>query len=376
MNALPTGFLVLPARGAHDVQTLRRKVRLIATRKLLTTAPPSLAAPLEHMLRQDPEPLLDAIGSPDVLPCLLAGDVGGAIPNLIASMPAASESLLWSGRIDRIAGVAIDPPARRIARIGTRVEIERESGAVEPVPAAQTTFAITPAVHLSITDSNPLQSLEDHPDKSGNTIDLGRRSIEEWIGGLRGAFELIRTALPEWYEELDVSLQRLIPVGYEPERHLSASYREAPGIAYLTLHPDPLTLAEAIIHETQHTKLNLLRWLDEVLVNGETCWTSSPVRPDLRPLIGVLMAVHAFVPVAALHQRLAELGHDIASTSRFSDRRAAVLASNSRGFAILDGQAQPTPAGRRVLDDLHALQAKLEAECGVTASGPQSGGDF
>ena len=76
MNALPTGFLALPQRGSHDVRTLRRKVRLLAARKLLTTAPTSLAAALEHMLRQDPEPLLDAIGSPDVLPCVLAGARG------------------------------------------------------------------------------------------------------------------------------------------------------------------------------------------------------------------------------------------------------------------------------------------------------------
>jgi HEXXH motif-containing protein len=319
MNPLPTGFLVLPARDTHDVRALRRKVRLIAARTLLMTEPT-----FEQSLRQEPEPMLDAIGSPDVLPLLLAGQVDAAIQNLKAPQAA--------------------------------------------------TFAITPSVHLSLTDSNPLQNVEEHPDKTGNAIDLGGRSVDEWIAGLREAFDLIHAALPEWYEELEVSLQRLIPVGYEPERHLSASYREAPGIAYLTLHPDPLTLAEAIIHETQHTKLNLLRWLDDVLTNGETCWTSSPVRPDLRPLIGVLMAVHAFVPVAALHQRLAEIDHPIASTSRFTERRAALLASNGRGFAILDAQAQPTAAGSRLLADLHALQSHLESMCSATAA--HGGGDF
>src|SRR5690606_5269945 len=111
--------------------------------------------------------------------------------------------------------------------------------------------------------------------------------------------------LPELRVEIGANLQRVVPVGCDDKRHFSASYREAPGLVYLSLHPSPLTMAEAIVHETQHAKLNALGWLDPVLHNGHDTWTSSPVRPDLRPLMGVLMAVHAFIPVAALHGALA-----------------------------------------------------------------------
>jgi len=146
-------------------------------------------------------------------------------------------------------------------------------------------------------------------------------------------------------------------VGFEPERHLSASYREAPGIVYLTLPPDPLTLAEAIIHETQHGKLNLLSWLDPVLHNGRTTWTPSPVRPDLRPLMGVLLAAHAFVPVGALHHTLQAADHPIASTERFGRRRAEVRDGNARALAILDDLGEPTRVGQRLLDDLRNLHS-------------------
>ena len=118
-------------------------------------------------------------------------------------------------------------------------------------------------------------------------IDLGGRSPAQWVEALGAALSLVEQALPGWMAELPVSLRRIIPVGWEPERHLSASYREAPGLCYLTLHPDPLTLAEAIVHETQHGKLGVLLHLDPVLHNGRTTWTQSPVRPDLRPLMGV-----------------------------------------------------------------------------------------
>src|SRR5207253_1395186 len=82
-----------------------------------------------------------------------------------------------------------------------------------------------------------------------------------------------------------------------------------PGLHLSVTDTNPLAMAEAIVHGTQHGKLNALTWLDPVLENGHTEWSPSPVRPDLRPLMGVLLAAHAFVPVAALHARLAEQGH-------------------------------------------------------------------
>ena len=120
-----------------------------------------------------------------------------------------------------------------------------------------------------------------------------------------------------------------------------------------------ITLAEAIVHEAQHSKLNLLSWLDAVLVNGRTTWTPSPVRPDLRPLMGVLLAVHAFVPVAALHAGLAAADHPISRTAPFQRRRAEVLASNQRGVAVLKRLAEPTAIGQRLLHELFALHFAL-----------------
>ena len=137
--------------------------------------------------------------------------------------------------------------------------------------------------------------------------------------------------------------------------HLSASYAEAPGLAWLTLHPDPLTMAEAIVHETQHSRLNTLMWLDPVLHNGRREWTTSPVRPDLRPLSGVLLAAHAFVPVAAMHARLDELGHPISRSPHFKRRRAEVLQSNARGLQTVEERGQPTTTGQRIIGGLRAL---------------------
>ena len=193
---------------------------------------------------------------------------------------------------------------------------------------------------------------------NGNALDLGGHPPEAWVSALNEALALVKKALPGWHADLPRSVARIVPVGFGAERHLSASYREAPSQVYMSLHPDPLTLAEAIVHEGQHGKLNRLLWLDPVLENGWSDWAPSPVRPDLRPLLGVLLAVHAFVPVALLHERLAE--HPWPDPQRFVQRRAEVLAGNRNGLEILAERARPTPAGQRLLREIQALQARLE----------------
>jgi HEXXH motif-containing protein len=243
------------------------------------------------------------------------------------------------------------------------LQIELEDG--QPVPlsleaeAHRDAFEPHPKLargQLCLHDTNPLWSLEEHPGKHGNATDLGGKEVGEWQRALDAALALIEVALPSLFAELESTLRRVVPVGYDSQRHLSASYTEAPGLIYMTLHPDPLTLAEAIIHETQHGKLNAVLWHDRVLHNGRSEWTTSPVRDDLRPLMGVLLAVHAFVPVSSLHAALAELDHPISQTNAFRLRRENVLASNADGLRTLYRLGQWTDLGARLRDAMTRMQ--------------------
>ena len=402
MLELPSSFLTLPSASDGSARVLQRKVRLIALRELLTFSAEALGpkagrsvaamqTALQRVLKHNPDAILQAVGSPDVLVPLLAMasglrtplDVAGSMMrSLFASLAcrgvALDEALLWDLPFERLnlhgrGEMALDPPGKSLLVDATGMALEladgrridlisRGSVTESELPIVAREIPVGPAnlgLHLSLYDSNPLSLEEAHPDKDGNAISLGGRDQDEWIEALEGALELIRVALPEWYSELVDTTVRIVPVGYEPEMHLSASYREAPGIVYMTLHPDPLTLAEALVHETQHGKLNLLTWVDPVLHNAYTEWTESPVRPDLRPIMGVLLAVHAFVPVAALHARLAAAGHPIAGTHRFGERRSEVMAGNAGGLAIVNEAAKPTKLGARVIEGLNTLHHRL-----------------
>jgi HEXXH motif-containing protein len=391
---LPEGLLVVPGAGDRRFAGLLRKTRLLALRELLARdasvlpgamrrALPTVQAAVVASARARSTETLEAIGHPDVLPPLLAMQAGvtpaegalrAAVPALLTRLASErgrlEESVLWDVPFDRLPiedrGLArFAPAAQGLVAGPSGVEVRAADGSnvsLRDVASEPTLHTIDGATaHLALHDANPLAMLEDHPEKSGNAIDLGRREPSEWTRALADAIELIRITLPTLHAELALSLSRIVPVGYEPERHLSASYREAPGLVYLTLHPSVLTLAEAIVHETQHGKLNVLSFFDPALTNGRTTWTPSPVRPDLRPLSGVLLAVHAFVPVAALHLRLAELGHPIAATPELAARREQVLAGNERGLRIVRELGEPTAIGREILDALERTHAVTRA---------------
>ncbi len=204
---------------------------------------------------------------------------------------------------------------------------------------------------LCRADDSPLALHEAHPDKDGNRTTLGGRPQSEWIASLRRALAIIEVGLPSLHDELRLALRQIVPVGFHESRHLSASFQENLGTAYMTLHPQDMTMVEAIVHEFSHNKLNALLELDPLLHNAFEPLFSSPVRPDPRPLHGVLLAVHAFVPVAALYRTLQRTEHPESKRPGFDARFHAIMAGNREGLATLE-HAEPTDAGARVLAEL------------------------
>lgn len=380
---LPTGFLALPAEGDTTLATLTRKLRLLALGHLLEAASErharslrAVRAGLARIARsRRRRELVAAVGRIDVLtPALLLGSgmreddalLGFAIPHLLAELSRRCgrhlpETLLWDVSLDTLCigdrVVRWAPPAAGVLADPSGIEVRSASGERLSVDGEVALHPIAGDVALATHDDNPIASLEGHPDKDGNALDLAGRPPTTWCAALAEALHLIEIGLPNLHTEIVSSLQRIVPVGFDDKRHQSASYREAPGLAYLSLHPSSLTLAEAIVHETQHGKLNTLTWFDPVLHNGQETWTSSPVRPDMRPLLGVMMAVHAFVPVAALHHNLQALDHPEARNA--DARYEEALQKNTEGLETLRELARPTKLGRRVLDALEDLHAAI-----------------
>ena len=232
-----------------------------------------------------------------------------------------------------------------------------------PTEPSESFLAIDDGVMLCLADTNPISDFEAHPDKDGNHLDLGDAPATAWVSVLRNALELVGTYLPGIREEMRLILHQIIPVGTDEHQHLSASYREAIGTIYMTMHPQPMTMTEALIHEFQHNKLNALFHLDPVLSNAFWPLYPSPVRPDPRPLHGVLLAAHAFVPVAELYRRMVEDDHPFVSRGNFYTRFAKIIADNDEALSVLNAHAKASEAGAQVLEELnywHAQHLALE----------------
>jgi HEXXH motif-containing protein len=229
-----------------------------------------------------------------------------------------------------------------------------------PRGVARPFHTVDGAIVLAIADDNPLAMLEAHPDKRGNAIDLGGRAIDDWLASLRDAIGRVGRYLPIVREEMELVLQQIVPVGADDEKHLSASYGEAIGTIYLTLHPNAMTMTEAVVHELSHNKLNALLELEPLLENAYSPLFGSPVRPDPRPLHGVLLAVHAFLPVATLYRAMIDADDPLAQREPFRDRLRQIARGNHEGMGVLLENARPTEAGRALLDELARIDASFE----------------
>ncbi len=244
-----------------------------------------------------------------------------------------------------------------------RLDLSTEGIARASKQSSPERFRITHQVHAiaSVTrfatvDYNPIANLEEHPEKRGNPVDLGSRSRDEWIESLTTSFALVERFLPAIHAEMTTLLQQAIPVGYDDHRHLSASYREAIGTIYLTLHPEIMTMTEAVIHEFQHNKLNVSSYSMDFMHNAFHPLYPSPVRPDPRPLWGILLAVHAFLPVAELYRQMRDANHPLASRPGFAERMSDIDLKNHEGMQMLRAHAHFTGEGRALMDDLEELE--------------------
>ncbi len=379
------------SRTARDVLSAALRRLLVDLRELprLAVRDPvrrdleQLSRALAEVQRASPGALVSVLRRVDVgapLRCLRTPDATPmALDDLVASFTASAALELaraealpqpiiqqWlPRRITSSAGrftLQIPATARSIVYASGAVTIRGElgeervrlvdGGALEGPSVRRTFHVVEGDVLLALDDANPLSMVDAHPSKSGNPINLGGRPVEQWLAALRDALARVGRHLPELRGEIDLLVQQFVPVGWDAERHVSASYREAIGTVYLSLHPSAMTMTEAVIHEFQHNKLNALFEIDGVLENAFSPLYESPVRPDPRPLHGVLLAVHAFLPVARLYEQMIEAGAPEAKSESFLARYRAIARINREGAEVVRSNARPTAAGRALLDEI------------------------
>jgi HEXXH motif-containing protein len=161
-----------------------------------------------------------------------------------------------------------------------------------------------------------------YPATEGVAQDIQRR--------LTDCLDLLIDMWPESIPDVASRFRALLPILTPDKRWRSATTSDLPLTIQLTLadREDPLELAEALVHESAHTKLDELQVMTPLLLNGPERIFHHPWRPDPRPLIGVLLGAHAFANVLRLYESaLARGTADVASLLRRVEQGHAEVAS-------------------------------------------------
>ena len=167
---------------------------------------------------------------------------------------------------------------------------------------------------------------------------------EQWCKVLDEAWRLLTRWHPGYAAEIAACLTTIIPLSRELGVFASSSSAAFGGVA-MSPKETSAELAEALVHELQHSKLNAAMDLVVLHRSREDQWYYAPWRDDPRPLVGLLHGIYAFTSVAEFwHGR-----HDFVSPHQMvhGDLAFGLRANQvSRALDVLRRSSELTDLGR------------------------------
>ncbi len=203
---------------------------------------------------------------------------------------------------------------------------------------------------------------------------LDDAAVAVWQHCLDAAWRLLVDRHRPAAETLAAVLSVIVPVEPDPgSGGISATSAEAYGAVAISPTADPVALAVGLLHEAQHSMLNAVLVLFDLVRPGPEAGYS-PWRDDPRPAIGVLHGAYAYQAVTRFWRAEAQgakgRGGSVLAAFEFARWRAAVVAAAAE---LLAGPAL-TPAGRRFTGALRDevagwLADPVDAEAARLAAG-------
>ncbi len=176
---------------------------------------------------------------------------------------------------------------------------------------------VGPSIRLD--DLDPYRDVHGPP-AAGRLDDT---ALAHWRRMLRAAYELLAQYAPGYGAEIAAGLVSIVPLQDRPGGALSSTHGDGFGGFAMTRPQIVPDLAATMVHEFQHSKLNVLeRWAPLCEVGGPARYFA-PWRPDPRPLRALLHGAYAFVAVAQTwHALRAAPEWEQSATRRFAYVRA------------------------------------------------------
>ncbi len=214
---------------------------------------------------------------------------------------------------------------------------------------------------VTLDFQNPDINQSFHPDHRKNQVAITFWTIQphDWRILFEKAFSIVRSVSPGFLAEIDLLIRKIIPFDVSYQVHNSGSYKDAIGhllMSYPTGIDNPeLVLLEAILHEYNHNKLNLILQTERLLFNDYSEKYYSPYRPDARHIHGVYLWVHA---IAGAYWVILNAHVSWILTLDASWKRKALLhiLKNALALRVIDKYALLSPLWREILEDIRSVQ--------------------
>ncbi len=204
---------------------------------------------------------------------------------------------------------------------------------------------------VDLDDLDPYRGSHGHPVADR----LTPAEFARWRALFTDAWRLLVRRHPPRARELTGVVKSLVPViGGTSDEGVSATSRDAFGAIALTCPAHGDTLAETLVHESQHAKLSALLDLVELYdVTDRRRIHYAPWRSDPRPLGGLLQGVYAFLAVAEFW-RVQLLADEARPNPKARFEYFRVVAQLRCAMRALEDSASLTELGRAFAARMHA----------------------
>ena len=215
-------------------------------------------------------------------------------------------------------------------------------------------------IFLTLDFQNPDAHKSTHPDHKKNQVDITFWDIpsNEWRNLFQKSFSIVQSVSPGFMDEINLMIRKIIPFGVSYQVQNSGSYKDVIGhllMSYPTGVDSPeLSLLEAILHEYNHNKLNLILQTERLILNDYTEKYYSPYRPDARHIHGVYLWVHAITGAYWVILN-AQILWILVLDESWKQKAILHVLKNGLALQVLDKYALLSPLGKEILEDIRSV---------------------
>lgn len=199
-----------------------------------------------------------------------------------------------------------------------------------------------------------------HPEHKKNHVSatFGSKAPEDWRTLFGQSFDILKKVSPGFMSEIDEVIRKIIPFGVSYQVHNSGSYPDNIGhlmMSYPIWAEFPeLILLEAILHEYNHNKLNLILQTEPLILNDRREMYYSPYRPDARHIYGIYLWLHA---IAGAYWVIwnAHTSWVIKLPDMWKEKAVLYVLKNGLSLQVLDKYFRGTLLWKEILEEMRSV---------------------